>query len=52
MVVLILIRLGKKIPKAGQSMQVMGKMAGAVGKNLTKALGPIGLIIFAVSKNL
>ena len=43
-------KLGKKIPKAGQSMQVMGKMAGAVGKNLTKALGPIGLIIFAVQK--
>jgi len=43
-------KMGKAIPKSGQGMQVMTKMAGNLGKNLTKALGPIGLIALAVDQ--
>ena len=43
-------KMGKAIPKKGQALKVAGKMAGSIAKNLTKALGPIGLIIMAVEQ--
>ena len=43
-------KMGKAIPKSGQAMKVMSKMAGTMGKNLTKALGPIGILLFVAQK--
>ena len=43
-------KMGKPIDTAGQSMKVMSRMAGNLGKNLMKSLGPMALLAMAVDQ--